>query len=211
MYTKREWQTGKGFDENMRFWPLSCYHATISDLHRMETFSTFSGPLCREFTRHYWIPLKKGQWRGALMFSFISAGKKRSSNQSRRPWFESPSHPLWRHCNEEYWCELFAMEIPCTGFSFDRGYFAGVLQALPLVVLSLFRCLLTCSNQTSPCISVHFWQIYSNKLVCAFEIVKNSCFLIMNAYKHAKYWYIYTYIYILPSETSKIDHQFCLT
>ena len=75
MYAKREWQTGKGFDENMRFWPLSCYHATISDLHQMETFSTFSGPLCREFTRHYWIPLKKGQWRGALMFSFISAGK----------------------------------------------------------------------------------------------------------------------------------------
>ena len=28
----------------------------------------------------------KGQWRGALMFSLT--------------WFETPSNPLWRHCNE---------------------------------------------------------------------------------------------------------------
>ena len=32
-----------------------------------------TGPLCREFTGHRWIPRTKGQWRGALMFSLISA------------------------------------------------------------------------------------------------------------------------------------------
>ena len=31
----------------------------------------------------------KGQWRGALMFSLISGW-----------WFETPSRPLWRHCNK---------------------------------------------------------------------------------------------------------------
>ena len=29
--------------------------------------------MCREFSGHRWIPLKKGQWRGALMFSLICA------------------------------------------------------------------------------------------------------------------------------------------
>ena len=32
-----------------------------------------TGPLCGEFTGHRWIPLTKGQWRGALMFSSICA------------------------------------------------------------------------------------------------------------------------------------------
>ena len=34
-----------------------------------------TGPLCGEFTGSRWIPLKKGQWRGALMFSLICAWK----------------------------------------------------------------------------------------------------------------------------------------
>ena len=32
-----------------------------------------TGPLCGEFAGHRWIPLTKGQWRGALMFSLICA------------------------------------------------------------------------------------------------------------------------------------------
>ena len=30
---------------------------------------------------------------------------KRLSKLSRRRWFETPSRPLWRHCNEIYWHE----------------------------------------------------------------------------------------------------------
>ena len=30
-----------------------------------------TGPLCREFTGHRWIPHHKSQWRGALIFSLI--------------------------------------------------------------------------------------------------------------------------------------------
>ena len=40
----------------------------------------------------------KGQWRRALMFSLICLNK-RLSEQSWGWWFETPSRPLWRHCN----------------------------------------------------------------------------------------------------------------
>ena len=58
-----------------------------------------TGPLCGEFTGHRWIPLTKGQWRGALMFSLICALNKRLSKQSWTWWFETPSRLSWRHCN----------------------------------------------------------------------------------------------------------------
>ena len=32
-----------------------------------------TGPLCGEFTGHWWIPHHKGQWRGALVFSLKCA------------------------------------------------------------------------------------------------------------------------------------------
>ena len=41
----------------------------------------------------------KGQWRRALMFSFICALNKRMSKQLLGWWFETPSRSLWRHCN----------------------------------------------------------------------------------------------------------------
>ena len=50
-----------------------------------------TGPLCGEFPH-------KGQWRGAIMFSFICAWINRWV-KSLGWWFETPSHPLWRHSN----------------------------------------------------------------------------------------------------------------
>ena len=41
----------------------------------------------------------KGQWRGALMFSLICAWINGWVNQSWGWWFETPSRPLWCHCN----------------------------------------------------------------------------------------------------------------
>ena len=43
----------------------------------------------------------KGQWRYALMFSFICAFNKRLGKHSWGWWFETPWRPLWRHCNEK--------------------------------------------------------------------------------------------------------------
>ena len=41
----------------------------------------------------------KGQWRGALMFSLITAWINAWVKQSWGWWFGAPSRSLWRHCN----------------------------------------------------------------------------------------------------------------
>ena len=41
----------------------------------------------------------KGQWRRALVFFFYLRLNQQFSKQWRRRLFETPSHPLWRHCN----------------------------------------------------------------------------------------------------------------
>ena len=41
----------------------------------------------------------KGQWRGTQMFFYDLRLIKRLSKQSWGWWFETPSLPLWRHCN----------------------------------------------------------------------------------------------------------------
>ena len=61
---------------------------------------------------HRWpvnSPQHKGQWRGALMFSSISAWS------NRRWWFVKPWRPLWRQCNiatrEVPFCYLLTSHI----------------------------------------------------------------------------------------------------
>ena len=58
-----------------RYWPL------VRDIHR----SPVNAP-------------HKGQWRGALMFSLIWVWINGWINNGDW-WFETLSHPLWRHCN----------------------------------------------------------------------------------------------------------------
>ena len=57
-----------------------------------------TGPLCREFTGHRWIP---PQWPMTRSFEFIFDLRlnKRLCKQPRRRWFEMPSGSLWCHCN----------------------------------------------------------------------------------------------------------------
>ena len=43
----------------------------------------------------------KGQWRGALLFFHLRLNK-RLSKQWWGWWFETPSRPLWRHCNLQW-------------------------------------------------------------------------------------------------------------
>ena len=59
-----------------------------------------TGPLWGELTGHRWIPLTKAS--GAELWCFLwSALSKGMSKQSRHRWFETPSRPLWRHCNDD--------------------------------------------------------------------------------------------------------------
>ena len=60
------------------------------------TISQVTGHLCGEFTGHRWIPRTKASDAELLCFFYL-----RLNNQlSKQWWFETPSRPLWRHCNE---------------------------------------------------------------------------------------------------------------
>ena len=66
--------------------------------HQMETFSAFlslcegNSPVTSE------IPSQRSVTRSFDVF-FDLCLNKRLRNRSRRWWFETPSRPLWRHCN----------------------------------------------------------------------------------------------------------------
>ena len=65
--------------------------------HQMEKNFRVTGPLCREFTGHRWIPLTKASDAELDVF-FDRHLNKLLSKQSRGWWFEKLSRPLWRHC-----------------------------------------------------------------------------------------------------------------
>ena len=57
----------------------------------------------RHFPRYWPFVLNsphKGQWRGTLMFYLICAWTNRWVYNQDVWWFETPSRPLWRHCND---------------------------------------------------------------------------------------------------------------
>ena len=55
-----------------------------------------TGPLCREFTGHRWIPLTKASY--AKLWCFLWPAPEQINNQDA-VWFETPLRSLWRHCN----------------------------------------------------------------------------------------------------------------
>ena len=55
--------------------------------------------LCGGFHRSLVNSPHKGKWCGTLMFFFYLRLHKRLSRQSWDWWFETPSSPLWCHCN----------------------------------------------------------------------------------------------------------------
>ena len=69
-------------------------------LHQMETDFPRYWPFVRGIHRSPVNSPHKGQWRGALMFFFDLRLNKRFSKHWWGWWFETPSRPLWRHCND---------------------------------------------------------------------------------------------------------------
>ena len=68
---------------------------TFDDVIKCKHFPRYS-PFVRGI--HRWIPRTKAS--DAELWCFLwSALDKRLSKQSWGWWFETPSHPLWRHCN----------------------------------------------------------------------------------------------------------------
>ena len=77
--------------------------------HQMETFSVLvTGRLCGEFTGHRWISRTKPVTQSFDVF-FDRRPNKRLSTQSWGWRFETPSRPLWRHCNVTGWLS----PVPC--------------------------------------------------------------------------------------------------
>ena len=64
----------------------------------------FTGLLCREFIGHRWIPRKRPVTRN-FDVSFNLRLNQQLSKQWIHRWFETPSHSLWRHCNETWYSE----------------------------------------------------------------------------------------------------------
>ena len=69
------------------------------------------GHLCGEFTSDE-SQKHKSQLRGALMF-FDLRLNKRLGKQSWGWWFETPSRPLWRHCNVLLLSMAFTFHTNC--------------------------------------------------------------------------------------------------
>ena len=71
--------------------------------HQMETFSTLlalcagNSPVTGEFPSH-----RPVTWSFNVFFDLRL--NKRLSKQYRRQWFETPSPPLWRHCDDSLAC-----------------------------------------------------------------------------------------------------------
>ena len=94
----------------------------------------------------HWPPVnspRKGQWRGALMFSLICALNKRLSKQSWGWWFDTPSRSLWRHCNGR-------MENPIWTLTFTET------ESLPLTLFHRHKWVLPLSNSPNvTCNTMH--------------------------------------------------------
>ena len=86
---------------------------TYDDVIEWKHFRSYS-PFVRGIHRWPVNSPHKGQWHRALFFFFDMHLIKRLGKQSRRRWFETPSHWLCRHCDGNTVCEMGApFRDPC--------------------------------------------------------------------------------------------------
>ena len=104
-------------------WPLCSTNSQHSWWrHQMETLSALlalcvgNSPVPGEF------PLQRPVTRSFDVF-FDMRPNKRLSKQSWGWWFETPLHPLWRHCNVCYLTSVLT-------FHYERSYYAITLTTL---------------------------------------------------------------------------------
>ena len=97
-----------------------------------------TGPLCREFTGYRWIPRIKPVTQNFDAF-FDLRLNRRLSKQLLGWWSETPSHPLWRHCNEYHllgWrlqigggpCKLYAMSFGLNVYLLSKYFFLFLMS-----------------------------------------------------------------------------------
>ena len=75
-----------------------------TDVHKFTMTSSngnifsITGHLCGEFTGNRWIPAQRSVTRSFNVYCYLRLNK-RLSKQKWGLWFETPSRPLFRHCN----------------------------------------------------------------------------------------------------------------
>ena len=89
-------QTFAGYRDNIALYLYTHWH---DDVIKYNHFPRY-WPFVRGIHRSPVNSPHKGQWRGALIFSFICAWINHLSKQSWGWWFEP--RPLWRHSNVYY-------------------------------------------------------------------------------------------------------------
>ena len=86
-YRNQCWPSHNGFniqhDDVIEWEHFPRYWSLVRGIHRRLVNSLHKGPVTRGFNVVFDLCLNK-----------------QFSKQSRRRWFETPSRPLWRHCNE---------------------------------------------------------------------------------------------------------------
>ena len=92
------------------------YHGNMSSRiwwrFQMETFPRY-WPSVRGIHQSSVNSPHKDQWRGALIFFFDLRLNKRLCKQWWGWWFETPSRPFWRHCNEDTSHSPWMLQISC--------------------------------------------------------------------------------------------------
>ena len=86
----------------MSITPRTPWHYTAMMTSSNGNIFRVTGTSCGEFTGHRWIPLTKASAAELWRF-FDLLLNKRLSKQSWGWWFETPSCPLWRHCDVFNW------------------------------------------------------------------------------------------------------------
>ena len=121
----------RGSVKHVSMWKIAMMTSSNGNIFRV------TGHLCGEFTGHRWISRTKASDAELWCFLWSAPEKKRLSKQSRGWWFETPSRPLWCHCNGIAW---LYMVFPHACITYISEIFTAILTHLrwhnPLVTWS---------------------------------------------------------------------------
>ena len=98
---------------------MTIVHHGMMTSSNVDTFCV-TDPLCGEFTGHRWIPTQRPVMRSFDVF-FDLRLNKRLSKQLWGWWLETPSCPLWRHCNGLPWRHRLAVKMMSSENALNRS------------------------------------------------------------------------------------------
>ena len=123
----------------------------------------------------------KGQWRGADVFLDLRLDK-RLSKQSRRRWFETQSHWLWRHCDADAIKEIYHTRK----IKKPAGWFFNWLYVHSMTFISECLPIIPCNYRNAPDEIPCRGQFYQHGLILIPARISNNI--------HYRLWDEITYL-----------------